>query len=272
MRKNKGLSCSTLVVGLVVLVLLGFFIQYGLPSLMSFYQDTMGLADMTPRIPPTPGLNPDMDELWFYCAINGSEWNKKCDALITDQDELIVYREFGLTCGGRFDNIWGVNCTELIPIVTKAPTEGVPVLPWQNKRVRTLCLVANETYDRIDQDFTPIKNHLERMLFALYYFSIVDDGCDAVLTIEATGTPISVRYIPAGDRYTGAEVGGWMSLAAPENPKLTGTFHGRVDPLEKYSELENQNLYSTPEQAPFIKAVSIEVKDILIEWFGPEIE
>ena len=265
MTKKKGCSsCSVLFGMLAIGALLGFFIYFGLPL----------LSTKTPSFfPPTPGIHPDMDILWRDCAINSTGWAANCNALITNDPKLTVYREFGLTCGGRYENIWGLkNCSDLHEVVNKAPPDGVPVQAWQNQTIKTLCLEVNESYEWIDEELTLLEDDIHWLLLDRYYLAIVEDGCDAVLTVDAFGAPLSARYFPAGQRYTGADVRGRMSLAAAGFPKLTDPFHGRIEPPEKYSEYEHQQLYYTPQEAPFRKAARREILPILTDWFGPALE
>jgi hypothetical protein len=263
MAKKKGSrSCSIISGMLGGGVLLGFLIWFGLP-----------LFSAKPKFPDTPGIDPAMDRLWSDCSTNGTAWTKKCDALITNNPELTEYREFGLTCGGRHENIWGVNnCSDLDLIVENAPPGGVPVLAWQNKTIRTLCLKVNETYDWTDDEITLLEEETHWQLFDRYYLAVVEDGCDAVLTVDVVGTPLSAHYFPAGDRYTGADVRGRLSLTASGFQKLTSSFHGRIEPPDKYAEYEHQNKYTTPQEAPYREAAGEEILAILTEWFGPAVD
>ena len=260
-KKNRSRSCTILFGMLGIGGLIGFFIYFGLPK----------LSAKTPLFPPTPGIDPKMDQLWFGCAINASGWAQKCDDLITNDPDLAVYRSFGSTCGGRYENIWSVKCTDLIPIITQAPLNGLPVLAWQNKTIKTICLEVNESYDSIDEDLQLLQEHIDWLLFDRYYLGIVAEGCDAALQVDAIGTPISARYFPAGLRYTGAEVQGKVSLTATGFQTLTSTFQGQVDPPEKFAEWEGQDKYSSPSEAPFREAIESEILTILTEWFGPAI-
>jgi hypothetical protein len=153
-------------------------------------------------------------------------------------------------------------------MMDEAPPDGVPVLLWRDKSIKTICLEEDESYNYTDDDFAPIYEHIELILKKSYYVIFLDEGCDAVLTIEARGTPVAGSYT-AGTLFTGVEISGLVRLTAPGYPELTHTFQGKIQPPEELTWYGDSPPRQKPEAAPFWEAVEEQINNGLVNWFGP---
>jgi hypothetical protein len=184
-----------------------------------------------------------------------------------EKDLFIKYRQFGASCGDRvqlLDEM--VNCsTQLELIDQEAATLYVP--PW-NKSLRTLCLVIDETYLGIDEEFTPIGNKIEKYLSKGNTTIDNSADCDATLTVTIRGNALSANYSGAGTLYLGAEVNGMISLEAPGFDTLKQSISGQVNPPKEFSTFEGLPLPDTIRNAPYWDAGAMDICNAITGWFS----
>jgi hypothetical protein len=221
------------------------------------------------EVPPPPGVNNRLDEMWTNCAI--SNLKSTCDELYNEGSAPSEYEDFASTCGGRVELIYeNVDCSTQLELQESPPT--IAVLPWDGSEVKTFCVVSDESYDDVEKDITPVKDSVvcslknRRLLLA-------ESGCDATITIEIHGKAISAEYSGLeGERYTGAHVNGSIKLTTQGLPPLSQEIYGGVEPIIGITWIEDRDpdtLFNEPIDAPFLAAAKTDILEAFNNWFGP---
>jgi hypothetical protein len=141
---------------------------------------------------------------------------------------------------------------------------------WDDATVSALCVEGEEDYGFGLNATTPIRDRIA----SLFGDIVVEDGCDATITVSASGKALSATYaVPESPGsgvvfYTGAEVQGTISLKAEGESPLTATIAGyRSPPRSLTVGAINPR---APEGAPFWGVVYGNVCLVLQRWFGAD--
>jgi HEAT repeat protein len=160
------------------------------------------------------------------------------------------------------------------PTATPLPTPTPTPLPlqapdWEGVTLHTLCLEVEQSYPEIE-DKTPerIAEATQRVLSGLGLLVVAQGTpCDATLTVALTGEPLGAEY-SSGEKYcySGASIGGEMTLALPERAPLALPIAGEQPPPMVISSCPEEPAY-----APFAKAWSQALLGGLAQLWGPQV-
>ena len=117
----------------------------------------------------------------------------------------------------------------------------------QNIRILVL---TRQSYEGVSNVKLPYSETAERMLEDYGFLVITDpeEEYDAVLKIDASGTPLTGRYL-GGSQYSGAKVQGEITLEICQSAIYYQAFRGEFSPPDVIL-----RKYRSPEKAPFDKA------------------
>lgn len=141
---------------------------------------------------------------------------------------------------------------------------------WQGKAVSTLCVEGEEDYGSGPNAATPVQEGIASFFSDI----VIDDGCDATITVALVGEARSATYSldsPGSqgiEFYTGAEVDGTMSLTAEGELPLSVSVGGYVSPPSSLT--EGGHNPRAPLGAPFWGAAYYDVCAVLQQWFGAD--
>jgi hypothetical protein len=141
---------------------------------------------------------------------------------------------------------------------------------WDSKTVSTLCVEGEEDYGSGANEVTPVQEGVASFFGAM----VVDDGCDATITISLTGEARSATYDTPNSPesqlllYTGAGVQGAMSLTADGESPLNVSIGGTRSPPQ--SIVQGGGNPRAPLGAPFWGAAYDSVCIALQHWFGAD--
>lgn len=184
---------------------------------------------------------------------------------------------------------------------TIAPRELI-VHEWSGAAVTSLCVTGEEEYswwilideaqaatlpDEVEQrpgpptlvevrasvtpdPFTPIADRVATA-FGNEGITLLDDGCDATLTVMAVGEPLSDTYDVVGRQFTGATVRGELALAAAGRETLILPVSGVKETTSHVQGGAGSTyLADEPTEAPYFEAVADSICSAFTEWFaGP---
>jgi len=158
------------------------------------------------------------------------------------------------------------------PTTTPLPTPTPTPLPlqapdWEGVTLHTLCLEIEQSYPQIEgKTPEPIAEAARRILAGIGVLVVAQEApCDVTMTVSLTGEALGAEYSGEKYCYSGARVGGQMTLALADRAPLTLPIEG-----------EQQTPFSIsvcPEQAadaPFAKAWSQALLGGLAQLWGPQ--
>ena len=127
------------------------------------------------------------------------------------------------------------------PTLTPVPPSPPPVVrPWDPFSINAICLnqdysedltaaMENQVNPTLEETFTQILNGMNIVVLP------PGSACDAVLSVKIDGKALSEFYSGYGDLYTGGEVSGFISLAAPGQETLVYPIEGIEYPPSQIS-------------------------------------
>lgn len=150
-------------------------------------------------------------------------------------------------------------------VATTVPPQTFVVDAWDGALIGSMCVVGEEDYGSGNNAFTPVRDGIDQVLF----IEMVDEGCDATLTVFVAGRARSATYT-TGRLYTGAEVQGTMSLTAPGRPPLVAEIGGKKEPPASLSLPPGFEPPRTEAEAPIWDVIRDSVCMALGDWFNRE--
>ncbi len=150
-------------------------------------------------------------------------------------------------------------------VETTVPPQVFVVDAWDGALIGSICLEGEEDYGGGTNAFTPVRDGLEQVLL----LKVVDEGCDATLTVFVSGRARSANYT-TGRLYTGADVQGTMSLTAPGRVPLLAEIGGEKDPPARLSLPPGFDPPRTEAEAPIWDVIRDSVCLALGDWFNRE--
>jgi hypothetical protein len=146
-----------------------------------------------------------------------------------------------------------------------APT--LRVAAWDDAVISSLCIETTEDYDRI-ANRTPIREGLaDAFRDDDVGVEVVQAGCDAVLTVAATGRPLSASYT-GNTLFTGASVNGTVTLSAAGATSLEASFSGHKPTPNSVTYFDSADLPREPWQAPLWDVASDGICTAFTQWFS----
>ena len=152
------------------------------------------------------------------------------------------------------------------PTLTSTPRPTPPALAagWEGITLHTLCLEVTQTYFDIEPGFSqPLAEYIQKMLEQISV-DIIQPGqsCEASLTIQLIGVPLSGSYIAAGRCYTGATIYGHALFTALGRDPLW-------IPMDETDPVDNASLgCNKPQEAPFFSLWSVAINKVLLRLWG----
>lgn len=148
-------------------------------------------------------------------------------------------------------------------------TTALVVDDWGGKTVSALCVGGEEDYGSAPGAATDVQEGIASLIGAI----VVDDGCEATITVSLVGEARSATYAnpeSPGTQvmlYTGAAVQGTISLTADGEVPLTRSIRGSVATPPSITVGFGAR---DPSGAPFWGAVHDSVCRVLQRWFGAD--
>lgn len=150
-------------------------------------------------------------------------------------------------------------------VETTVPPQVYVVDAWDGALVGSICLEGEEDYGSGINAFTPVRDGIDQVLIS----RVVDEGCDATLTVFVSGRARSANYT-SGRLYTGAEVQGTLSLTAPGRTPLVAEIAGEKEPPARLSLPPGFEPPRTEAEAPIWDVIRDSVCTALGGWFNGE--
>jgi hypothetical protein len=131
------------------------------------------------------------------------------------------------------------------------------VAGWEDLTANSVCLTVEQTYPQLKENFAlPIAERIQGILGLVGVQVARDASCQATLTVEVTGTVLSLNYSGfGGDQpirtcYTGADLDGHIRLAATGREPQVLPFSARLP-----APLQIASCYDSPEGEQFHRAI-----------------
>ena len=138
--------------------------------------------------------------------------------------------------------------------------------------ISKICFRVSERHDGLPSGATPIADQIRAAIELRPPLSliVVQDACDATLSLEVEGEVISAWY-SGHTLFAGAAATGTLQLSAAGKTTLTHRLDGRIEPPSTITYVEGDDPpFSTPDEAPLWGTVRSDFVDAVTAWFGPE--
>lgn len=154
------------------------------------------------------------------------------------------------------------------PTSTATPTLTPPSLAvtgWEGLRVQALCLEISQTYRDMEAGFSePLADYIQEVLEPINVeVAQPGESCEAKLTIQIIGLPLSGAYYSSGKCYTGSIVYGQASF----NPLGSDSLWIPIDEKDEVDEFII-GCRKDPQDAPFSAAWSVGINKLLFHLWG----
>ena len=141
---------------------------------------------------------------------------------------------------------------------------------WQGARLQTLCLEVRQSFPEIAPGFTlPVEPALRRLLPRLgIRVAASGEECDGALSVKLQGQALAADYVcilgkACGHCFTGARVGGELTLTRPDRTPWVRTVEAGIAPPSSISDCPK-----VAKEAPLDSVWPRAVLDGLVELWG----
>jgi hypothetical protein len=150
---------------------------------------------------------------------------------------------------------------------TTPPAPTLRVAAWDNSVIGSVCIETTEDYNGV-AGRTPIREGLaDAFRDDDVGVEVVQTGCDAVLTVAATGRPLSAVYT-GGTLFTGATVSGTVTLSAAGVASLEAPFSGHKATPDSVAYVDSADLPREPWHAPLWDVAKDGICTAFTQWFS----
>lgn len=153
-----------------------------------------------------------------------------------------------------------ITTTTTVPTTTSTLGPAVPVVGWDGEGIRDLTVEISFDRPIATLDMGSVARHD----LTLLGIEVVERS-DTILAFPLEGSALSDVYGSAGTCYTGARVGGTVTLTTPGRPDLEARLAGEVPP----SPVVTLSCEKDPDYAPFDDAFEKGLLGVAADLWGP---